>query len=391
MNGTRFRVGLVLILAMLAVILTACSSEPEPEAPESEPSSTPIVDAITPSPSATPIPESTPTPIAVPVATGSPTPPPSPAPSPIIAQLRGVPGIVDAANLGWPRQVEGLNGITEIPAKPLRVITASVGHDEIVLAIVPNDRLVAVGGATKNETYSNVAPHVQDKPEITRDPETIIAQEPDIIVTSPFFGAEGIEALSRVGIPTIQTQLDHDAETRINNILLIGYILGEEARALEFAEEVRARYEALVAVTGQKEERPRVLALISFSDDLWVAGDNSTEGSVIEAAGGLNVAAEQGVLSNQTTSLEGVIAMNPEVIIIPQPVEFGAEDFRQRLMAEAALAEVPAIRNNRVYVVDSKHFTTLSYWNIRGAEYLARLLWPQDFTTQAAASFSLAE
>ena len=391
MKGTRFDVALVITAAMLAVILAACSTESEPEAPELEPSSTPTAEAITSSPSATPESEATPKPVPEPVATGAPTATLAPTPLPIIAQLRGVPGIVDPVNLGWPRQVEGLNGIIEIPAKPLRIITASVGHDEIVLAIVPNDRLVAVGGATKNETYSNVASHVQDKPKITRDPETIIAQEPDIVVTSPFFTAEGIEALRRVGIPTIQTQLDHDAEARINNILLLGYILGEEARALEFAEEVRGRYEALVAVTGQQEERPRVLALTSYSDDLWVAGNDSTEGSVIEAAGGLNAAAEQGVQSNQTTSLEGVIAMNPDVIIIPQPIEFGAEDFRQRLLAEAALAEIPAIRNNRVYVVQSKHFTTLSYWNIRGAEDLARLLWPHDFTTPAAASFSLAE
>ena len=32
--------------------------------------------------------------------------------------------------------------------------------------------------------------------------------------------------------------------------------------------------------------------------------------------------------------------MNPEVIIIPQPVEFGAEEFRERLRFEQALQEV---------------------------------------------------
>ena len=305
-------------------------------------------------------------------------------------QLQGVNGIVDPTNLGWPRQVEGLNGVVEIPAKPGRIITASIGHDEMVLAIVPNERLVAVGSITKNQTYSNVATHVQDKPEITRDPETIIAQAPDIIVTSPFFSADSIEALTRVGIPTIQTQLDHDAEERIDNILLMGYILGEEQRALEFAREVSERYESLIAVTGRKDVHPRVLALTSYSDELWVAGANSTEGSVIEAAGGINVAAEQGVQSNQTTSLEGVIAMNPDVIIIAQPIEFGAEDFRQRLLSVEALSELPAIKQERVYVVESKHFTTLSYWNIRGAEDLARILWPQDFPNPPTESFSLA-
>ena len=300
-----------------------------------------------------------------------------------------VPGIVDPANLGWPRKVEGLNGVVSIPAKPERIVTASVGHDEVILALAPSGRLVAVGSPTKNETFSNVAALVQDKPEITRDPETIIAQSPDVMVTSPFFPGEGIEALSRVGIPVVQTELQHDPEARIDNILLIGYILGEEERALEFAAEVRDRYDSLVAVTGAAQPRPRLLALTQYSDQLWVAGGNSTEGGVITAAGGINTAEEAGVDGNQPTSLEGVIAMNPDVIIIPQPVEFGGEEFGQSLLANEALAEVPAVKNGAVHVVESKYFTTLSYWNILGVEELSQLLWPDDFPPSESAPFSL--
>ena len=160
-------------------------------------------------------------------------PPPTPTPGP---SLEGVAGIVDPANMGWPRRVEGLNGVITIPAKPQRIITASIGHDEMTLALVPSERLVAVGGVSKDETYSNVSGLVRDKPEITRDPETIIAQAPDVVVTSPFFTAEGVEALTRVGIPVVQTELQHDPEARINSILFMGYIFGEEERAFEFAD-----------------------------------------------------------------------------------------------------------------------------------------------------------
>ena len=310
---------------------------------------------------------------------------------PAARSLEGVRGIVDPSNSGWPREVEGLNGIVSIPAKPTRIITASVGHDEMTLALVPNDRLVAVGAATKNFTYSNVASLVQEKPEITRDPEVIIAQSPDVVVTSPFFPVDVIDALQRAGIPVIQTDLIQGPEERINSILLMGYIFGEEERAFGFADEVQARYESLIAVTSAKSPRPSVLALTQYSDTLWVAGGDSTEGGVIVAAGGVNAAEVAGVQGNQTTSLEGVIAMAPEVIIIAQPLEFGAEEFLQSLLDHEALAEVPAIKNGAVHIVESKHFTTLSYWNIRGAEDLARMLWPDDFSEPPAESFSLAE
>ncbi len=372
----RLRALFLPFILLLASLLTGCSSDgPTPT------TSAPALEPTTP-----PIPSSAPT-AAVYTPTGeTPTAVPTPVPSWV-----SVDGIVDPANFGWPRLVEGLNGVVTIPTKPERIITASVGHDETVLALAPADRLVAVGAPTKNETYSNVFGLVEGKPEVTRDPETIIAHSPDVVVTSPFFTEEAIDALGRLGIPVVQTELQQDPEARINSILLIGYILGEEERALQFAAEVRARYEAITEVTSIASPKPRVLAITQYSDTLWVAGANSTEGGVIVAAGGDNAAEEAGIEGNQTTSFEGVIAMAPEVIIIPQPVAFGANEFRQSLLNNETLAEIPAIKSGRVFVVESKHFTTLSYWNIRGAEDLARMLWPDAFTGAPSPAFSLAE
>ena len=375
MTIRQLRILVVPVTVLLALALAACPSE---SSTLTAPTTAPTV-----------VPTAAPTPVPTPEPTA--TPQPTPTPEPAVKSLEGVRGIVDSTNLDWPREVEGLNGVVRIPAKPQRIVAASVGHDELTLALVPRARLVGVGSSTKNSTYSNVASLVQDIAEISRDPETIIDRAPDVVVTSPFFPAEAVEALSKTGIPVVQTELKHDPEARVNSILFMGYIFGEEERAMEFAAEVRHRYDSLVAVTGEAGPRPRVLALTQYSDKLWVAGGNSTEGGVITAAGGINAAEEAGIEGNQTTSLEGVIAMNPEVILIAQPIEFGAEEFRQSLLANEALAEIPAIKNNQVHVVESKHFTTLSYWNIRGAEDLARLLWPADFPEPSTAPFSLAE
>ena len=305
--------------------------------------------------------------------------------------LAGVGNIVAPGNLGWPREVEGLNGIVVIPAQPMRIITASIGHDEIVLALVPSERLIAVGAVSKDATFSNVADLVLDKPEVSRDPETIIVQTPDLVVTSPYYPVEGIDALRRAGLLVVQTPLDLDPQSQINNILLIGYILGEEERALAFAEEVQARLQTVLDATTDKTDRPGVISLTKYGDSMWTAGSGSTQGSLIEAAGGVNAAAAAGIAGNQTVGLESVIAMAPDVIIIPQPAAYGAEEFRERLFNDEALAEVPAILNDAVYIVDSKHFTTLSHWNVLGAESLARILWPDDFPDPPAATFSPAE
>ena len=319
---------------------------------------------------------------------------PTPGPSSVlgVTPFYGVPGIVDPENHGWPRQVEGLNGIVTIAAKPQRIVTLSVGHDEMTYAIVPASRVVAVGSATKNPQFSNVAELAQDVPTVSREPESILSHNPDVMVTSPFIKAEVIQSLSNAGLTVIQTALAQGPEARIENILLLGYIYGEEERAVAFAQEVQQRFEALQAVVQAKpdSQRQRVMSTARFSEKIYTAGGNSTEGGIIIAAGGINVAEEAGLTRNPTISLESIIAMRPEVILVTQPADSG-EEFRQDLLNNPALAEVPAIKDGQVYVVDNLSFTTLSHWNLVGAEKLARLLWPNDFEDQEIPPFSVPE
>ena len=306
--------------------------------------------------------------------------------------LAGVEGVVDPTNRGWPREVEVLNGRVTIQAKPQRVHTVSLGHDEVTYALLPADQVVAVGRFTQQVGQSNVAELASRAPAIGRDPEQIAAHAPDIVIASPFTKKELIESLENVGITVVQTRLHNDPEGRVNDILLMGYIFGRELRALELASEVRDRYEALRSVVAGKPagSRPRVMSTARYSEKLYTAGAGSTEGAIIEAAGGLNVAAEAGLERNPVIDLEGIIAMNPEVIIITQPLE-SAEEYKRDLLGNAALAEVPAIRDGRVLHAQPSFFTTLSFWNQRGAEELARLLWPDDFADKEFPPFSFPE
>lgn len=279
-----------------------------------------------------------------------------------------------------------------IAAKPGRIHTVSLGHDEITYGLVPSERVVAVGKFTQEPGQSNVAEMAQKAPAIGRDPEQIVAQRPDIVIASPFTKADLIKALATAGIAVLQTELHNDPEGRIQDILLLGYVYGEESRALELGSEVRSRFDALSAVVAGKDQsrRPRVLSLTSYTDKIYTAGKGSTEGSIIETAGGINAAAEAGLTRNPTTSLEGIISMRPDVIFLPQP-EDGAVAFRDRLLGDPALAEVPAVKHGRIYPVPPKFFTTLSFWNVRGAEELAAILFPDDLAGKEFPPFSFPE
>ena len=288
-------------------------------------------------------------------------------------------GIVDPTNNGWPRTVNVHNGQIRIDEKPQRIITASIGHDEVTYSLVPFERIIAVGAVSKDPIYSNVSDIVRDVTIISREPEVLIAENPDIIVTSIYFDVKQIGVLGELGIPVLQTELMSDPEGQVQNILLMGYIYGEEERAQKLAIEVSSRYAELEKVVSGVPDgkRPLVLAIASFSNQFYGAGQGSTEGGIIEVAGGVNTATLAGLNGNPVISLESIISMMPDVILITQPVESG-RIVRDELLSNAALSKVPAIENGNIHIVKPKHFTTLSFWNVLGAERLCTILWPKE-------------
>ena len=293
-----------------------------------------------------------------------------------------VAGIVDVSNRGWPREVDSSEGRVRLEAPPQRILALSLGHDEMLLALVGRERLAGVGPFAADTTYSNVAGQVDGLDTLpSKDPEGILALHPDLIVVSRYTKADLVELIKETGVPVVRTALENSAAGNIPNILLLGYLLGVEERALELVAEIEGRIAAVaerVPASGDPT-MPAVLAIARFSDTIYAAGGGTTEGGIVEAAGGVNAAARGGIDGHQTVSIESLAALAPEVILITQPAEMGGTALRDELLAAPALAAIPAVAAGRVLVVAPRYYTTLSHWNVRGIEETARLLYPDRF------------
>lgn len=295
-----------------------------------------------------------------------------------LGRFRDVPGIVDPDNFGWPRSIETDTGLIEIEAPPKRLYSLSLGHAEIVAALRGGDVLVATASFFKDPATSASYSEFVGTPDAGSDSEEIVALDPEIVIVSAFTSADLVEQLTSVGIDVVKANLEDSALGNVPNILLLGYMLGEEQRAIELADEVTRRVNSVSdRVEAASVEQPRVLALALFSD-IFVAGVGSTEGGIIDAAGGINAAAEDGIDGHQTIGIEGIASMNPEIILLTQPEE-SALEFADELYADPALANVPAIQNRRVLYAEPTFYTTLSHWNVRGIEESARVFYPEIF------------
>ena len=407
--GIRFLPAMIALMIAAALTLVACGDDPQPTdapAPTSTPATTapaattaptatpePPAPTVAPTarPADTPAPTATarPAPTAAPTAAPQPTSTPEPTPTPTEEPYPAAPGIVDPSNNGWPREVETLEGVITLDAPPQRILTYSLGHDEMLLSLVPPERIAALGKFASNPSYSNIADLAPTLPAFEKGAENVLAANPDLFIVSKFTKEDIVELVKEAGVPVARPALENSAEGNIPNILLLGYMLGVEDRALELVAEIESRLKLIsdrVPPPGD-DGRPAVISITRYSDSISISGGGTSGTGIIESAGGLNAAARDGIDGFQKISVESILAMNPDFILIPQDGE-GGVNLRDDLMNDPVLTSVPAIVNDQIHIVNAPKYITLSHWNVRGIETTAEILFPDRFADVTFADFA---
>ena len=177
-----------------------------------------------------------------------------------------------------------LLGTPSAPAAPLpaRVASLNLTADEVLVEILPAERLLAVTAFADEKGTSNVVGRVPAS--VTRLPkadlERLIALQPDLVVVSEYTDADFLYLLEKSGLRFHRMGGLHDLPGYRKAIL----DLGEAVGAPERAQALVARYDAVLADLARRLKgvaRPRVLYWASG----MTAGGNTAIGSLIESAG----------------------------------------------------------------------------------------------------------
>ena len=165
----------------------------------------------------------------------------------------------------------------------------------------------------------------------------------------------------------------------VDNVRMLGRATGAEERADEIAEGMEARVEAVAARAADADTRPSVLH-VEWADPLMCGGHWVPE--MVDIAGGTNTFGDK---DTGTFKLEWdeVVERQPEVIVM-MPCGF---DVKRGLQDVPILAEregwkdLPAVRNDRVYVVDASAYTSRSGPRlVTGLEIMAEMIHPELFS-----------
>jgi iron complex transport system substrate-binding protein len=267
---------------------------------------------------------------------------------------------------------DGLGNEVTLDAKPVRIASATLGTDEILLDLVGPERLVALTYLASDEAISNVAgrPELAEVENVVEaDAEQILALEPDLVFVASYTDPAVLEQLDNSGLPVFVVGFFTSVDAMKDNILTIGKLVGETEKAEEMVAEMDARLDEVAAVIADAGgEPPRVLYL---SNDGWVGGSETTVDDVITRAGGINVAAD--LVDWAQVNEETIIEMDPDVVILSTYVTDG------EFIENPAFADLSAIKNGRVYQLIDSHVCAVSQYIVLGVEDLARSLYPELF------------
>lgn len=271
-------------------------------------------------------------------------------------------GAIAAADAAAPRSE---------PSVPLRIASLNLAADEVLIDLVPHERIVAVTGFVDQKGTSNALGRVPKS--IARFPksdlERLIALRPDLVVVSQYTDADFLKALERSGLRAYRmTGLDSIAGFR-QAILDLGHEVGAETRAREIV----ARFdERLAAVRAGLEGAARPTVLYWASG--FTSGANTPFGSLIECGGGRNAAALAGIAGVVPIGSERAFAMRPDWLLVGEGTTTARE-----LRSDPLLGRLDAVARNRIVEMPTDILVALNHHAATACEFLARRLHPGRF------------
>lgn len=231
-----------------------------------------------------------------------------------------------------------------------RIVTVGGDMTEIVFALGAGERVVAVDDRSFYPAEVEALPDIGYLRRLSA--EGVLATDPDLILISGAAGPEdAIEQIRSVGVEIVEMPEVYSVEGLIEKVRLVAQAIGEVEAGEELVASIEADWQAAQAEIARFEAPPRALFFTMLREGVpQAAGTQTAAHGVIELLGGTNLFASQSGYTPIST--EAAVAANPDIILV-MTHDAGQNGGLETITANPAIALTDAVRNARVFLVDS--------------------------------------
>jgi iron complex transport system substrate-binding protein len=262
-------------------------------------------------------------------------------------------------------------------AAAVRVISQTVGTDELLLALAAPAQIAALSHLAREPEFSAVAEEAKRYPQLALngDLENALQYNPTLLLCADYSRAEIVAQARRAGIKVIVLSHYRTMEDAYDNLRLIARELGPDAGAR--AERVIADCERRIAVLHKRLQGVRLVRVIAPSSYGMIPGDESTFQDLCDHAGAENLAATLGNLhGHEAPPTEQMLTWPVERLVVP------GDDVAEALAQYKAIPPyeyMASVKENRAVLLKHYQLSCVSHLRIEGYELLARELHPERF------------
>lgn len=211
-----------------------------------------------------------------------------------------------------------------------RIASMNVCTDQMLISLADPDQIAGLSRYARDDWQSFAAGEARKFPVLSGGAEDILMLKPDVVVASLFDKRSTRELLRRHGVRLAEFEVPHTMDAVKAQIRDMGAIAGHIDRA---AAEI-ARLDAAVqhARKAIGNDKARVLPL---SRRGWVSGRDSLIGALLIEAGLRNAADELGLTVGGLVSLEAIIALMPDLLLVSEEGDRAEDEGRAFLLHPA--------------------------------------------------------
>lgn len=295
----------------------------------------------------------------------------------LLAALAGCGGAGTPAaekNAGYT-VTDARNRQVKIPHKPERIVTLGLYTDEMVLGMVPTNKMAAVSHYLDDPKESVLVEKAKKILNKVTDPtvEQILSWQPDLVIANGWTSQDKIQTLTDMGIPVVVCGPANSYEDIQGTLRLVAESIGEVEKGEKIRQkmdEIRDEITAKVAKIPAEERKSVVLLSLMTS----YGGAGSAFDDMCRHAGVVNASAAAGLKNGQTLTKEMLVKSDPDFLLLPifdDRGNFDTQKFIDGYLKDPSLQTMKAIRHQALVYPRESYIYNASQDFVFGIQELA--------------------
>jgi len=225
--------------------------------------------------------------------------------------------------------------------KPTRIVSLDLCTDQILIELVDRARIAAVTHLAADPSVSAIPEQAKGIPFTRGAAADVLRHDPDLVLAGPFGVSATVDLLRRLERNVVVVPQAPDLAGVRASVRLVASAVGETEKGAALVDAFDRRLAAIAPATPGGAP-----GAIIYQVGGTVSGTGSLAAAVLVAAGFRNMATEYRLARNGQVSLEALVAMPPDLLVLSS----AADEYRTAIADNLRHPALLALRRSHASI-----------------------------------------